>query len=322
MNEGAEASGPLDSCSSVAIAPSCNSAEVAPAALMAPGVSGHAAATTAITSVAGKIPRVRLVLQYPAGRFPSARCAKRFQLRVGHHESRALDSTLLTCKPTTISLEPKLWPSGGSWMPNTSNWGTRNPGYFGCGKCRWRPTGCRGCIAASADYVAPSPLQPELGSVAIPVRGIDEDSDRDPDRRERLARLLQSVRVAREGQSDPCGFGVVATRDLCKGEVLLDPSVVYVARPSDYAVAHLPQYYALELGAAGYFRLREPAFGHCSLTYFVNEARHLGQEGPAPNTKYKVVRPRHGGIALGLEMLTAIEAGSELLCQYNQQVTE
>ena len=153
------------------------------------------------------------------------------------------------------------------------------------------------------------------------MRGIDEDSDRELDRREGLALLLQSVCVTRERVSDPCGSGVVAVRDLRQGEVLLDPSVVYVARPSDYAVAHLPQYYALEHGAAGYFRLREPAFGHCSLTYFVNEARHLGQEGPAPNTKYKVVRPRDGGIALGLEVLTAIDAGAELLCHYNQQVT-
>ena len=46
-----------------------------------------------------------------------------------------------------------------------------------------------------------------------------------------------------------------------------------------YALAHLPQYHALEFGRSAYFLLREPALGQCSLTYFVNEARgHWGEE--------------------------------------------
>ena len=104
---------------------------------------------------------------------------------------------------------------------------------------------------------------------------------------------------------------------------MLDWSVFYVARPAEYALAHLPQYHALELGRSAYFLLREPALGQCSLTYFVNEARgHWGmehwegdvaaapQQGARqgarpnvvrpPNVAYKVVRPRDGGIALGL----------------------
>ena len=100
------------------------------------------------------------------------------------------------------------------------------------------------------------------------------------------------------------------------GDTLAD-----VSRPSEYALAHLPQYNALELGAAGYFRLREPAFAHCSLTYFVNEAQHEGRPGPDANVKYKVIRPRAGGIALGLEVLRPITAGTELLCKYNQKLS-
>ncbi len=68
----------------------------------------------------------------------------------------------------------------------------------------------------------------------------------------------------------------------------------------------------------GYFRLREPAYAHCSLTYYVNEAQHMGRPGPEPNVRYKVVRPRGGGIALGLEALAPIASGTELLCRYNQ----
>ena len=99
-----------------------------------------------------------------------------------------------------------------------------------------------------------------------------------------------------------------------------------MARPAEYALAHLPQYHALEFGRSAYFLLREPALGQCSLTYFVNEARgHRGEEHwegdaaaapqqgarqgarppPRPNVAYKVVRPRDGGIALGLLCLEA-----------------
>ena len=79
-----------------------------------------------------------------------------------------------------------------------------------------------------------------------------------------------------------------------------------MARPAEYALAHLPQYHALEFGRSGYFLLREPALGLCSLTYFVNEAsehwspRAATDQPLPPNVAYKVVRPREGGVALGL----------------------
>ena len=88
---------------------------------------------------------------------------------------------------------------------------------------------------------------------------------------------------------------------------MLDWSVFYVARPAEYALAHLPQYHALEFGRSAYFLLREPALGQCSLTYFVNEARgHWAEErwegdaaaAPQPGA-------RQGGIALGLLCLEA-----------------
>uniref|UniRef100_A0A7S0L6E3 SET domain-containing protein n=1 Tax=Coccolithus braarudii TaxID=221442 RepID=A0A7S0L6E3_9EUKA len=141
------------------------------------------------------------------------------------------------------------------------------------------------------------------------------------ERRTALCDLEQSVRVVGGPvQSDKHGFGVIATRPLAAGQVLLDRSVFYIARPSDYALAHLPQFHALEFGRDAYFQLREPVIGHCSLSYFVNEARHGGSLGIAANVAYKAVRPRGGGVALGLHILTPIEAGSELLADYDQRL--
>ena len=198
-----------------------------------------------------------------------------------------------------------------------------------------RPSGCRGCIAAAADYV-PVPTPPPVpGRVTLPSQSLHAHVyahvDGAPDeatRTESIRALMRSsVRIADgSAQSDPDGLGVVARRPLAVGDVLHDQSVFYVSRPSDYALAHLPQYHAIELGSAGYFQLREPALGHASLTYYVNEADHAARAGgevtagtPA-NVAYKVVRARSGGIALGLLVLAPVAEGEELLANYNQRL--
>lgn len=63
---------------------------------------------------------------------------------------------------------PRLWPGGGTWTPSTQDWGTRAPGAFGCGKCRWHPKGCRGCIAAAASFVPAAVAPLPRGEVALP----------------------------------------------------------------------------------------------------------------------------------------------------------
>ena len=88
-----------------------------------------------------RVPTVRLKLTYPPGVYPSARCAKKFRLEPA----------------ASVSKPAALWPGGSSWMPSTTNWGTRSPGAFGCGKCRWSVVGCRGCIAAAAEYARCTP---------------------------------------------------------------------------------------------------------------------------------------------------------------------
>lgn len=296
--------------------------------------------------VAAPVPRVVLKLQEPAADSTSAASSVQQLLLAAKlaekeqpsgdglaQQQRQRQLTTAVKKPTT---PPSLWPSGGDWRPSTKNWGTRSAGAYGCGKCRWRPAGCRGCIAAAASYRPPPPPPLAPGVVSIPRGGVDEDCDRGAgeshggDRHAGLRELMRSVTVTSHGVVDACGSGVVALRHIEQGAVLLDPSVVFVNRPSEYAQAHLPQFHALEFGTAGYFRLREPAYGHCSLTYFVNEAGHEGMDNLptgrtrdecVPNVRYRVVRPRGGGIALGLECLTDIAPGTELLCRYNQKLT-
>ena len=43
-------------------------------------------------------------------------------------------------KPATKATSA-IWDNGSSWRPRAEA-GTRNPAYHGCGKCRWRPSGC------------------------------------------------------------------------------------------------------------------------------------------------------------------------------------
>ena len=94
--------------------------------------------------------------------------------------------------------------------------------------------------------------------------------------------------------------------------------------------------HALEFGHEAHFLLREPALGHTSLTYYVNEAGHADHEGGevanvsangetaaanvAANVAYKVVRARSGGTALALLVLAPVEEGEELLARYDQRL--
>jgi hypothetical protein len=150
--------------------------------------------------------------------------------------------------------------------------------------------------------------------------GREEDQDA---RARTLESLQRRVKVTSgSSQSDINGAGVVAASFIRKGELIgPDPSVFFVSRPPDYALAHLPQFHALEFGREGYFLLREPMLGVASLTYFVNEARHGGAtSGPVANVAYKVMRPRGGGVSLGLLALDDIAEGGELLANYDQRL--
>ena len=69
-------------------------------------------------------------------------------------------------------------------------------------------------------------------------------------------------------------------------------------------------------------QLRELALGHCSLSFFVNEAHHLGAAGPDANVAWKLRRPKGGsGQVLCLDVLRDIPRGGELLTVYNPLLT-
>eukprot|EP00966_Prymnesium_polylepis_P042480 986943-Prymnesium_polylepis.1 len=73
-------------------------------------------------------------------------------------------------------------------------------------------------------------------------------------------------------------------------------------------------------GRMGFFRLREAGLGHCSLTFFVNEAR--GANGAATgrgNVRYATVRSRDEGLLFGLLALEDVAAGAELLANYDHR---
>ena len=53
-----------------------------------------------------------------------------------------------------------IWPGGSNWLPPKAE-GTRRSGVFGCGKCRWGPRGCKGCIHVASLH-PPSPPPPPM----------------------------------------------------------------------------------------------------------------------------------------------------------------
>ena len=231
-----------------------------------------------------------------------------------------------------------LWPAGGTWVPNTNEWGTRAAGAYGCGKCRWNPLkGCRGCRAAADTYVSPPPLALTPGTVSLPHgpnlprKGEERLSDERRAEIERdLAKVLGPVVqvVGGAAQSDHAGHGVVAARPIRRGETIADPSSIFINRPADYARAHLGLYAYVAFGSHGYFRFYEPAYGHRSLGFFVNQAGHVADgEAPdptaRPNVKYASARPKDGGLVFALQALEDIPAGAELLANYedNERVS-
>ena len=145
-----------------------------------------------------------------------------------------------------------------------------------------------------------------------------------------LAKVLGPVVqvVGGAAQSDHAGHGVVAARPIRRGETIPDPSSIFINRPADYARAHLGLYAYVAYGSHGYFRFYEPAYGHRSLGFFVNQAGHVADgEAPdptaRPNVKYASARPKDGGLVFALQALEDIPAGAELLANYedNERVS-
>ena len=103
---------------------------------------------------------------------------------------------------------------------------------------------------------------------------------------------------------------------------------IFINRPADYARAHLGLYAYVAFGSHGYFRFYEPAYGHRSLGFFVNQAGHVADgEAPdptaRPNVKNRPARPGRRAV-FALQALEDIPAGAELLANYedNERVSD
>ena len=209
----------------------------------------------------------------------------------------------------TSNQGPSLWPGGSNWQPQIPE-GTRKAGFYGCGKCRWGPKGCRGCRAAAVVTDPPAPLP--AGEVLAPLLTKGQQ--------EQLTSLLEKVSIsAGPSQSDPDGHGIVARVDLSAGQTLIDPTAPFVQRPPAYARAHLPAFDYVAFGS-GYFQLRELTLRKCSVTFFINEANYgeEEEEGEQPvNCAYKATRPKGGGVVMSWAILQDVRAGEELLTTYS-----
>ena len=215
------------------------------------------------------------------------------------------------------------WEKNTTWRPRAEA-GTRNALYHGCGKCQWRPSGCRGCIAADAER-GPMPAPPPLLRGAVTVAA-DEflgpllstakpDDDRKACWAAQRRTLEASVIITSSGVVDQNGFGVVARKPLRADTIIVDPTVLIVPRPSDYARAHLPPYDYIAFGANDYALLREVALAHCSATFNLNGADYAGSRH-APNVKWIISRHARGGAQLAWKLLADVAVGEELLATY------
>jgi len=225
-------------------------------------------------------------------------------------------------KKAPVETPAPIWPSGSRWRPRDEV-GSRRPAFHGCGKCRWRPSGCRGCIAADAER-GPAPPPPPLPRGVVLaldaaydklLRGSEPDDARAALWAAQRTALDAAAEVAAAGVVDARGFGVVARRRLRAGDVLVDPTAVVVERPSDYARAHLGAYDYVAFGKGNYSQLREPALRHCSLTFFQNSAS-LCDPPRRPNVAWFVSRDLRHGPQLSWRLVADVEAGEELLAEY------
>ena len=188
--------------------------------------------------------------------------------------------------------------------------GTRKSGCYGCGRCRWYPTGCVSCRAM--DYVSPPPKPMPAGQVNGKVHPSQT-----------LVSTFEIVSGAR--QSDATGYGIIALRFISKRETFVDNTALYISKPSVYAKAHLGPEDYVSCGPTGYFQVREETLQHVAMTYFTNMAGYTQQQrdnGQLPNILWKKTEKKYGGglPELSWKVVKDIQKGEEILVDYNSQI--
>ena len=107
----------------------------------------------------------------------------------------------------------------------------------------------RGAVTVAADKF----LAPLLGAVGVP------DAERRACWAGQRQTLESLVSVTSAGVVDENGFGVVAKQPLRADQIIIDPTVLLVPRPSDYARAHLPPAHAVYAVVQGGSQARAPS---------------------------------------------------------------
>ncbi|GMI08436.1 hypothetical protein TrVE_jg9221 [Triparma verrucosa] len=239
-------------------------------------------------------------------------------------------ATATTAKATAkATATTTLLASGHNWKPKVIA-GQRRPGSHGCVKCRYRPSGCKGCIAndeafwASNGGVQEKPAQP-AALVCMPDRLVMKELTYEFVEEEEQYKWYQQLTklrniaeiVSDERQSHRGGYGLIAKKNLKAGSSFVDPTAILVQRPSDYAKAHLGEYDYIAFGASNFIQLRDEYIPHCAFTYRLNEANHTKDDGQVPCVKWSLNRKSGGRAQLGWEITRDVVKGEELLGSYN-----
>jgi len=222
--------------------------------------------------------------------------------------------------------ETAKWPSGRivTLPPKMHITGLRNPNFHGCGKCRHKPSGCRSCALYDQKYpFVPSNKMSTMprGTILADFKSVGNFSTPRPLLSGRgLSRLGQdaiwtTVKVDKS-ELDKGNFGVFATVDIPEGTVLIDPTVVLVARDSAYARAHFDEYDFVNVGQQKYILLREPELGMRSITFFTNEANH--GEKNVGQTAHIEWRIREDNLVWKFNH--SVKEGEEILVSYDRDL--
>ena len=226
--------------------------------------------------------------------------------------------------------------AGGTWVPNTNEWGTRAAGAYGCGKCRWNPLkGCRGCRAAADTYVSPPPLALTPGTVSLPhgpnlCKGEERLGERRAEIKRDLAKVLGPVVqvVGGAAQSDHAGHGCGGgasgrprrdDRRPCRRSLSTD-------RPTTRAPTSASTHTSpTDRTATSGFTSRRTATARSASSSTRRATSPTARPDPTarPNVKYASARPKDGGLVFALQALEDIPAGAELLANYedNERVS-
>jgi hypothetical protein len=118
-----------------------------------------------------------------------------------------------------------------------------------------------------------------------------------------------------KSELDKGNYGVFAAVDIPATTVLVDESVIIVPRDSAYARAHFNEYDFVNVGVARYILLREPELGMRSLTFFINEANHNGDEGQEAHIEWRLKDNQ-----LIWKFIRDAKKGEEILVRYDRDL--